>query len=41
MSAVIILKTLSLFFHGVNYYFVAQYGHQQEVWAIIYYVMHL
>uniref|UniRef100_A0A914XGB1 GOST seven transmembrane domain-containing protein n=1 Tax=Plectus sambesii TaxID=2011161 RepID=A0A914XGB1_9BILA len=41
MAALIFIKSLSLFFHGVNYYFVSLYGHQLEVWAFVFYLMHL
>lgn len=41
MAALVILKTMSIFFHGMNYYYAAEYGHQQELWAVIFYITHL
>jgi len=41
MALLIYLKAMSVFFHGVDYYFIGLYGHQREIWAYFYYVMHL
>ncbi|CAD5228979.1 unnamed protein product [Bursaphelenchus okinawaensis] len=41
MTALIILKTMSVFCHGMNFYFVSLYGHQREAWAILFYITHL
>jgi len=41
MAILVAIKTLSLFSHGVNFYFVSLYGHQREIWAIIFYITHL
>uniref|UniRef100_A0A1I7SMU4 Lung seven transmembrane receptor family protein n=1 Tax=Bursaphelenchus xylophilus TaxID=6326 RepID=A0A1I7SMU4_BURXY len=41
MSALVVLKTMSVFCHGMNFYFVSLYGHQREAWAILFYITHL
>lgn len=41
MTVLVFIKAGSLLFHGVNFYFISIHGHQQEGWAVVFYVLHL
>ncbi|CAB4056002.1 GPR107 [Lepeophtheirus salmonis] len=41
MAALVFLKSLSLFFHGVNYHQIEIHGIHIESWAVLYYIIHL
>ena len=41
MASLVFLKSLSLFFHGVNFNKIATHGIHVESWAVLYYITHL
>ena len=41
MLALVITKTLSLTFHGADYYFIEKKGTREEGWAATYYAINL
>ncbi|XP_063244645.1 protein GPR107 [Bacillus rossius redtenbacheri] len=41
MAILVYLKSLSLMFHSINYYFIQTKGEHVTTWAILYYVAHL
>ncbi|CAL4159734.1 unnamed protein product, partial [Meganyctiphanes norvegica] len=41
MGVLVIIKSFSLLFHGVNYHFIQTKGVHMEAWAVMYYIMHL
>ncbi|OON20745.1 lung seven transmembrane receptor, partial [Opisthorchis viverrini] len=41
MFAVILVKAVSLAFHGVNYYVIGKHGVHEEGWAVMYYITHI
>ncbi|MCL4130154.1 UNVERIFIED_CONTAM: hypothetical protein GTU68_014515, partial [Idotea baltica] len=41
MGVLVVIKSLSLFFHGINYHFIQINGVHMEAWAVMYYIMHL
>uniref|UniRef100_A0A8C4NJE0 G protein-coupled receptor 107 n=1 Tax=Eptatretus burgeri TaxID=7764 RepID=A0A8C4NJE0_EPTBU len=41
MAALVFTKALSLFFHAINYHYIATQGCTIEGWAVVYYITHL
>lgn len=41
MGVLVVIKSFSLLFHGVNYHFIQTKGVHMEAWAVMYYIMHL
>ncbi|KAI6191495.1 Seven transmembrane receptor family protein [Aphelenchoides bicaudatus] len=41
MTVLVILKVLSMFCHGMNYYFLSLYGQEREIWLYLYFTSHL
>uniref|UniRef100_A0A2P2HZ52 Protein GPR107-like n=1 Tax=Hirondellea gigas TaxID=1518452 RepID=A0A2P2HZ52_9CRUS len=41
MGVLVVMKSLSLLFHAINYHFIQIQGTHMEAWAVMYYIMHL
>lgn len=41
MGALVFVKSLSLFFHSINYHFIQIEGAHVEGWAVLFYIAHL
>jgi hypothetical protein len=41
MLVLMFIKATAMLFHGVNYYFISVEGHQEEAFAVLYYIMYL
>jgi len=39
MFSLILAKTISLLFHGIDYYYILIEGSQEEGWAVVYYIL--
>lgn len=41
MLALVLFKSFSILFHGINNFAIGQKGVREEAWAVMYYVTHL
>lgn len=41
MGALVFVKSVSLFFHSMNYHYIQTRGVHVESWAVLYYIAHL
>ncbi|CAH8449680.1 unnamed protein product [Heterobilharzia americana] len=41
MLVVVVIKSISLGFHSINYYVIGKHGAHEESWAIMYYITHI
>lgn len=41
MALVVFIKSLSLAFHAINFYYTGKEGYRVQSWAVLYYVIHL
>lgn len=41
MGVLVVIKSLSLLLHAINYHFIQIQGTHMEAWAVMYYIMHL
>jgi hypothetical protein len=41
MAVLVVLKVLSTFCHGMNFYFLSLYGQEREIWMYLFFSTHL